>query len=64
MDGNFEWQKFQTNERIKGRLRDAEAHRRSMSARNSLGARVLPGALFLIGVGLFVAVIVWTGLGG
>lgn len=27
MDGNYEWQKFQANERVQARLQEAETHR-------------------------------------
>lgn len=33
MNGNYEWQRYQVNERIQARLRDGEAHRQAKQAR-------------------------------
>lgn len=61
MSSNFEWEKFRANERVKERMRDAEAHRKARVGVGSSRVRVLPYALLLLGMGVLVAVMLWIG---
>ncbi len=42
MSSNYEWQKFQANERVQARLQEAEAHRLAQAVSNDRPLFTLP----------------------